>query len=91
MSKKETKYKKMVRSTTSKLTRICCLTQGIIKGTLTLGISSFVVFVTLHYAKIPAGGDTTWIILSILAVLALARGIYVTKSELWRLEHYKVL
>lgn len=91
MGKRTNKYKKMVKSTTSQLTHILCLLQGIVKGTLTLGILSFIVFVSLHFAKIPAGGKTTWIILSALAVLAAARGIYVAKSELWRLEHYHSL
>lgn len=90
MNKNKTykEYKEMVKSTTSKLTRILCTTQGVVRGALTMGVLSFVVFVTLHFAKVPAGGKTTWIILGALAVLAVARGVYVAKSELWRLEHY---
>lgn len=91
MGNNKGKYKEIMRSTTSKLTHICCMTHGIVKGSITMGLLSLVVFSTLHFAKIPAGGNTTWIILAILAILAAARGIYVAKSELWRLEHYKAL
>ena len=83
--------KKIVKSTTSVLTRIICLAKGVVKGALLMGALSLVVFVTLHYANVPAGGTTTWIILAVLAILGIARGIYVSKSELWRLEHYKQL
>lgn len=83
--------KKSMTSTTSKLTVIICLVNGIVKGALLMGALSFLVFVTLHYAQVPAGGKTTWIILAILAVFGIARGIYVSRSELWRLEHYKHL
>ena len=83
--------KNIVFSTTCKLTHILCSAKGFLKGTLALAAMSIVVFVILHYAKIPAGGDTTWIILGVLAIFAVARGIYVAKSELWRLEHYKLL